>query len=202
MGYFLLKTEINISAWCVFSIYRRECICYRPASLWLLARCSQRLIEYTGSSPGAGAGSWRTRLVDMAIILFPHLVIKRKTNISIKENLENSYAGLQNQYSVVRYINRRDLSLCIFQLLQDTQLIFLICMLLVIDVVVVTLWVILDPMQRHLQNLTLEISSQDRGVVYQPQVTDAKHTCSGLSRHLERATVNGHSWTSRLRNYH
>lgn len=45
-------------------------------------------------------------------------------------------------------------------------------MLLVIDVVVVTLWVILDPMQRHLQNLTLEISPQDRGVVYQPQVID------------------------------
>lgn len=43
-------------------------------------------------------------------------------------------------------------------------------MLLVIDVIVVTLWVILDPMQRHLQNLTLEISPQDRGVVYQPQV--------------------------------
>jgi len=47
-------------------------------------------------------------------------------------------------------------------------------MLLVIDVVVVTLWVILDPMQRHLQNLTLEISPQDRGVVYQPQVTSAE----------------------------
>lgn len=47
-------------------------------------------------------------------------------------------------------------------------------MLLVIDVVVVTLWVILDPMQRHLQNLTLEISPQDRGVVYQPQVTITK----------------------------
>lgn len=45
-------------------------------------------------------------------------------------------------------------------------------MLLVIDVVVVTLWVILDPMQRHLQNLTLEISPQDRGVVYQPQVME------------------------------
>lgn len=47
-------------------------------------------------------------------------------------------------------------------------------MLLVIDVVVVTLWVILDPMQRHLQNLTLEISPQDRGVVYQPQVINTK----------------------------
>jgi hypothetical protein len=47
-------------------------------------------------------------------------------------------------------------------------------MLLVIDVVMVTLWVILDPMQRHLQNLTLEYSPQDRGVVYQPQVTRMK----------------------------
>lgn len=51
-------------------------------------------------------------------------------------------------------------------------------MLLVIDVVVVTLWVILDPMQRHLQNLTLEISPQDRGVVYQPQVMKRKKLVS------------------------
>lgn len=56
------------------------------------------------------------------------------------------------------------------KLLQDTQLISLICVLLLIDVLIVTLWVIIDPMQRHLRNLTLEISSTDRSVVYQPQV--------------------------------
>jgi len=60
-------------------------------------------------------------------------------------------------------------------------------MLLVIDVVVVTLWVILDPMQRHLQNLTLEISPQDRGVVYQPQVTSAE--AENAHPRYEAATV-------------
>ncbi|KAH0950900.1 hypothetical protein HN011_000340 [Eciton burchellii] len=74
-------------------------------------------------------------------------------------------------YRVHRIFTRSRSGVVKNKLLQDTQLIFLICMLLVIDVVVVTLWVILDPMQRHLQNLTLEISPQDRGVVYQPQVT-------------------------------
>ncbi|KAG8242241.1 hypothetical protein J6590_070076 [Homalodisca vitripennis] len=56
------------------------------------------------------------------------------------------------------------------KLLQDTQLISLICVLLVIDGLIVTLWVAVDPMQRQLRNLTLEISSTDRSVVYQPQV--------------------------------
>jgi len=62
-------------------------------------------------------------------------------------------------------------------------------MLLVIDVVVVTLWVILDPMQRHLQNLTLEISPQDRGVVYQPQVTSAEAENAHSHPRYETATV-------------
>lgn len=56
------------------------------------------------------------------------------------------------------------------QLLQDTQLISLICVLLVVDGLIVTLWVAVDPMQRQLRNLTLEISTTDRSVVYQPQV--------------------------------
>jgi len=184
--------EININA-CAFSIFRQEYIYYRPASLWLLAQCSQRLIEYTGFSPGVEAGSWRTRLADMTIILFPRWSNAKPIFVSIRTS-KNVLSRSYKLDSIVRYINRKDLSLCTFQLLQDTQLIFLICMLLVIDVVVVTLWVSLDPMQRHLQNLTLEISPQDRGVVYQPQVINAKrrHTRAGSSRHLER-TTNGHS---------
>ena len=55
-------------------------------------------------------------------------------------------------------------------MLQDTQLISLICALLLIDGLIVTLWVVIDPMERHLKNLTIEISPTDRGVVYQPQV--------------------------------
>lgn len=57
------------------------------------------------------------------------------------------------------------------KLLQDTQLILMICVLLLMDGLIVTLWVIVDPMQRDLRNLTLEISSVDRSVVYQPQVS-------------------------------
>ncbi|XP_037825442.1 uncharacterized protein LOC119613487, partial [Lucilia sericata] len=56
------------------------------------------------------------------------------------------------------------------KMLQDIQLILLVCGLLLVDGLVVTLWVVTDPMERHLHNLTLEISNIDRSVVYQPQV--------------------------------
>ncbi|XP_058977102.1 gamma-aminobutyric acid type B receptor subunit 2 [Musca domestica] len=56
------------------------------------------------------------------------------------------------------------------KMLQDIQLILLVCGLLLVDGLVVTLWVVTDPMERHLHNLTLEISNVDRSVVYQPQV--------------------------------
>ncbi|XP_068990324.1 uncharacterized protein GABA-B-R3 isoform X2 [Neodiprion pinetum] len=73
-------------------------------------------------------------------------------------------------YRVHRIFTRSRSGVVKNKLLQDTQLISLIFVLLLIDGLVVTLWVTLDPMQRHLRNLTLDISSQDRGVVYQPQV--------------------------------
>ncbi|XP_014468350.1 PREDICTED: uncharacterized protein LOC106741151 [Dinoponera quadriceps] len=73
-------------------------------------------------------------------------------------------------YRVHRIFTRSRSGVVKNKLLQDTQLISLICVLLLIDCLMVTLWVTLDPMQRHLRNLTLEISPQDRGVVYQPQV--------------------------------
>lgn len=60
---------------------------------------------------------------------------------------------------------------CKTKLLQDTPLISLVCALLVIDGMIVTLWTMLDPMERHLKNLTIEISATDRSVVYQPQVS-------------------------------
>lgn len=56
------------------------------------------------------------------------------------------------------------------KMLQDTQLIALVCGLLLVDALVVTTWVVTDPIERHLSNLTLEISPTDRSVVYQPQV--------------------------------
>ncbi|XP_017760130.1 PREDICTED: uncharacterized protein LOC108550782 [Eufriesea mexicana] len=85
-------------------------------------------------------------------------------------------------YRVHRIFTRSKSGVVKNKLLQDTQLISLICVLLLIDGLVVTLWVTFDPMQRHLRNLTLEISPQDRGVVYQPQVEvcRSQHTNSWL----------------------
>ncbi|XP_015184739.1 PREDICTED: gamma-aminobutyric acid type B receptor subunit 2 isoform X7 [Polistes dominula] len=73
-------------------------------------------------------------------------------------------------YRVHRIFTRSRSGVVKNKLLQDTQLISLICILLVIDGLVVTLWVTLDPMQRHLRNLTIEMNLQDRGIIYQPQV--------------------------------
>ncbi|XP_066594696.1 LOW QUALITY PROTEIN: uncharacterized protein GABA-B-R3 [Prorops nasuta] len=85
-------------------------------------------------------------------------------------------------YRVHRIFTRSRSGVVKNKLLQDTQLISLICVLLLIDGLVVTLWVTLDPMQRHLRNLTLEINPQDRGVVYQPQVEvcRSQHTTGWL----------------------
>ena len=70
------------------------------------------------------------------------------------------------------------------QMLQDTQLIALILVLLLIDCVIATLWVTFDPLQRQLRNLTMEYAPGDRGVVYLPQVgtvrnlmLSSKHYC-------------------------
>lgn len=73
-------------------------------------------------------------------------------------------------YRVHRIFTRSGSSVCKDKMLQDTQLISLVCALLLLDGLVLTLWVVFDPMERHLSNLTLEISLTDRSVVYQPQV--------------------------------
>ncbi|XP_043802454.1 uncharacterized protein LOC122720070 isoform X3 [Apis laboriosa] len=85
-------------------------------------------------------------------------------------------------YRVHRIFTRSRSGVVKNKLLQDTQLISLICVLLLIDGLVVTLWVTFDPMQRHLRNLTLEMNPQDRGVVYQSQVEvcRSQHTNSWL----------------------
>lgn len=56
------------------------------------------------------------------------------------------------------------------KLLKDKQLIVLILIPLIIDTIILALWVMIDPLERQLYNLTLEINSEERGVVYQPQV--------------------------------
>lgn len=73
-------------------------------------------------------------------------------------------------YRVHRIFTHSGGGVCKDKMLQDTQLISLVCALLLLDGLVVTLWVVADPMERHLSNLTLEISLTDRSVVYQPQV--------------------------------
>ncbi|XP_063700563.1 gamma-aminobutyric acid type B receptor subunit 2 [Culicoides brevitarsis] len=72
--------------------------------------------------------------------------------------------------------------LCKDRILQDSKLILLICILLLIDGFVVLLWILKDPMERYLSNLNLEISTEDRSVVYQPQVEvcQSQHTSKWL----------------------
>ncbi|CAG4999465.1 unnamed protein product [Parnassius apollo] len=77
-------------------------------------------------------------------------------------------------YRVHRIFISNRSGVCKTKLLQDTPLISLVCALLVIDGMIVTLWAILDPMERHLKNLTIEISATDRSVVYQPQIEVCK----------------------------
>ncbi|GAB0099335.1 gamma-aminobutyric acid type B receptor subunit 2 [Sergentomyia squamirostris] len=85
-------------------------------------------------------------------------------------------------YRVHRIFTRSGSSVCKDKMLQDTQLISLVCALLLLDGLVVTLWIVTDPMERHLNNLSLEISSIDRSVVYQPQVEvcRSQHSSSWL----------------------
>ncbi|CAG9129165.1 unnamed protein product [Plutella xylostella] len=54
------------------------------------------------------------------------------------------------------------------------SLISLVCALLIIDGLIVTLWATTDPMERQLKNLTVEMSPDDRSVVYQPQIEVCK----------------------------
>ncbi|XP_026732730.1 gamma-aminobutyric acid type B receptor subunit 2 [Trichoplusia ni] len=77
-------------------------------------------------------------------------------------------------YRVHRIFISNRSGVCKTKLLQDTPLISLVCALLVIDGMIVTLWAMLDPMERHLKNLTTEISATDRSVIYQPQIEVCK----------------------------
>lgn len=73
-------------------------------------------------------------------------------------------------YRVHRIFTHSGGGVCKDKMLQDTQLISLVCALLLLDGLVVTFWVVTDPMERYMNNLSLEISAIDRSVVYQPQV--------------------------------
>ncbi|XP_060803785.1 gamma-aminobutyric acid type B receptor subunit 2 [Amyelois transitella] len=77
-------------------------------------------------------------------------------------------------YRVHRIFISNRSGVCKTKLLQDTPLISLVCALLLIDGLIVTLWAKLDPMERHLKNLTIEVSPNGRSVVYQPQIEICK----------------------------
>ncbi|CRK94045.1 CLUMA_CG007569, isoform A [Clunio marinus] len=72
-------------------------------------------------------------------------------------------------YRVHRIFTHSWAGICKDKMLKDTKLISMVCCLLLVDALVVTFWTLSDPMERHLRNLTLEISLTDRSVVYQPQ---------------------------------
>ncbi|XP_055597604.1 gamma-aminobutyric acid type B receptor subunit 2 [Uranotaenia lowii] len=82
-------------------------------------------------------------------------------------------------FRVYRLFTHSAGGLCKDKILRDTQLILVIGALLLLDAFVVSFWMAADPMERHLHNLTLEISATDRGVVYLPQVELCR------SRHYE-----------------
>jgi 7 transmembrane sweet-taste receptor of 3 GCPR len=88
-------------------------------------------------------------------------------------------------YRVHRIFTHSGGSICKDKMLQDTQLISLVCALLLLDSMVITLWVVTDPMEPHLSNLTLEISAIDRSVVYQPQVRFLDIRINSISIHFK-----------------
>uniref|UniRef100_A0A182LUW1 G-protein coupled receptors family 3 profile domain-containing protein n=1 Tax=Anopheles culicifacies TaxID=139723 RepID=A0A182LUW1_9DIPT len=82
-------------------------------------------------------------------------------------------------FRVYRIFTQSAGGLCRDKILRDTQLISVIGALLLVDAFVVSFWMAADPMERHLHNLSLEISTTDRSVVFLPQVELCR------SRHYE-----------------
>ncbi|XP_062705016.1 gamma-aminobutyric acid type B receptor subunit 2-like [Aedes albopictus] len=82
-------------------------------------------------------------------------------------------------FRVYRLFTHSAGGLCKDKILRDTQLISVIGALLLLDACVVSFWMAADPMERHLHNLSLEISATDRTVVFLPQVELCR------SRHYE-----------------
>nr|XP_022908051.1 gamma-aminobutyric acid type B receptor subunit 2 [Onthophagus taurus]XP_022908052.1 gamma-aminobutyric acid type B receptor subunit 2 [Onthophagus taurus] len=73
-------------------------------------------------------------------------------------------------YRVHRIFTYGSANLVKDKILKDKQLIGLIMLLLLIDGIIITFWVYIDPLHRQLKNLTIEISPINRGVLYQTQV--------------------------------
>lgn len=57
------------------------------------------------------------------------------------------------------------------KLLKDQQLIGLILIPLLVDVITISLWMVTDPLKRHLRDLAMQISDEDPRILYQLQVS-------------------------------
>ncbi|XP_071087833.1 gamma-aminobutyric acid type B receptor subunit 2-like [Haliotis cracherodii] len=83
-------------------------------------------------------------------------------------------------YRVHQIFTRANSGLVKSKLLQDKHLLFIIGALLIVDSAVVFVWVLVDPMERRITNLTQEASQDDEDLLYLHQLT----TCH--SHHLEK----------------
>ncbi|BFZ14492.1 hypothetical protein BsWGS_17530 [Bradybaena similaris] len=66
------------------------------------------------------------------------------------------------------------------KLIQDTHLLVIIGVLLAVDSVLIFAWVVVDPMDRQVTNITREVSAEDADLIYQEQLA----TCH--SAHLQK----------------
>ncbi|XP_071043347.1 uncharacterized protein [Parasteatoda tepidariorum] len=69
-------------------------------------------------------------------------------------------------YRVYHIFIRANTGIVKSKLLHDRQLLGMVSLLLLVDCVLVTLWVIIDPMERELINLSMQVNKDERNVVY------------------------------------
>ncbi|XP_064637529.1 gamma-aminobutyric acid type B receptor subunit 2-like isoform X2 [Lineus longissimus] len=74
-------------------------------------------------------------------------------------------------YRVHHICSRASSGLVIKKLLKDKQLLFIVGALLIVDIFIISLWAIVDPMQRQVLNFTEEISKEDPDVIFVPQLS-------------------------------
>ena len=110
-------------------------------------------------------------------------------NIALKKTAINdicdSYAELTYSWVLVIYFYP-------YQLLKDTQLLLLIGGLLVVDSVVMCLWIVIDPMDREVYNLSARPSEEDLDLLYIPQLS--KCNCSHLQKWMGSLYAYKVSW--------
>ncbi|CAH1778015.1 unnamed protein product [Owenia fusiformis] len=79
-------------------------------------------------------------------------------------------------YRVYQIFTRVNRGLLKSKLLKDKQLLFIIGALLIVDVIVISLWVLVDPMYKSVSNFTIVSSENDPDLLYIPQLA----TCDSV----------------------